>query len=144
MGPFVGFRISYDYGRSWTDTKLTPENNLFRENAKEGNKVKMGAPHFVDFGKNMEHSPDGKAYLVGHGAPEPDPKPRFANLSWITGDQVYLLRVTPTIENINDAAGELLAQSGKKPDELCVVGIGTPGPANYAQGIVTRATFWTL
>jgi hypothetical protein len=62
----------------------------------------MGAPHFVDFGKNMEHSPDGKAYLVGMGAEENDPKPRYANLSWITGDQVYLARVTPSIENINN------------------------------------------
>ena len=41
---------------------------------------------------------DGKAYLVAHGAEANDPKPRFANLSWITGDQVYLLRVTPGIE----------------------------------------------
>ena len=68
-----------------------------------GHPVKIGAPHFVDFGRNMEHSPDGKAYLVAQGAVEPDPKPRFANLSWITADQVYLLRVTPTLENINDA-----------------------------------------
>jgi hypothetical protein len=50
----------------------------------------------------MEYSPDGKAYLLGHGAVEPDPKPRFANLSWITGDQIYLIRVVPSIENIND------------------------------------------
>lgn len=49
----------------------------------------------------MEHSPDGKAYLVGHGAVEPDAKPRFANLSWISGDQIYLLRVAPDIETIN-------------------------------------------
>ena len=28
-------------------------------------KVKFGAPHFVDFGQELEHSPDGKAYLVG-------------------------------------------------------------------------------
>jgi hypothetical protein len=62
----------------------------------------MGCPHVVDFGKNMEHSPDGKAYLVGMGAEESDPKPRYANLSWITGDQVYLARVTPGIENMND------------------------------------------
>jgi hypothetical protein len=33
-----------------------------------GYPVKIGAPKFVDFGKNMEHSPDGKAYLVAHGA----------------------------------------------------------------------------
>ena len=25
MGPFVGFRVSYDYGRTWVDPKLTPE-----------------------------------------------------------------------------------------------------------------------
>ena len=47
-------------------------------------------------------SPDGKAYLVAHGATDDDPKPRTANLSWISGDQVYLLRVTPSMENIND------------------------------------------
>jgi hypothetical protein len=65
--------------------------------------VKIGAPHFVDFGKNMEHSPDGRAYLVAHGAETDDPQTRFANLSWITGDQIYLLRVEPGIENMNDA-----------------------------------------
>ena len=43
----------------------------------------------------MEHSPDGKAYLVAHGAAVPDPQPRFANHSWITGDSLYLIRVTP-------------------------------------------------
>jgi len=31
-----------------------------------------------------------------------DPKPRYANLSWISADQAYLARVTPSIENIND------------------------------------------
>ena len=52
----------------------------------------------------MEHSPDGKAYLVGHGAELGEPEPRFANLSWISGDQVYLLRVVPRLETINDAS----------------------------------------
>ena len=52
----------------------------------KGVPVKLGAPHFVDFGKNMEHSPDGKAYLVGHGAQKDDPTPKaHCNLSWITG-----------------------------------------------------------
>ena len=92
--------------------------------------VKMGAPHFVDFGKNMEYSPDGKAYLLGMGAEATDPMPRpcigpaskgeayeileacegdeieenfaHANLSWITADQVYLARVIPSPETIND------------------------------------------
>jgi hypothetical protein len=64
----------------------------------------MGVPHFVDFGKNMEHSPDGKAYLVATGAEVDDLNPRFANLSWVTGDQIYLARVTPSLENINDVS----------------------------------------
>jgi hypothetical protein len=97
LGPFVGFRISRDLGETWMDTPCTPANPLFKESGKGGAKVKIGAPHFVDFGKNMEHSPDGKAYLVGHGAARPE-----ANLSWISGDQVYLVRVKPAPETIND------------------------------------------
>ncbi|MCR4397260.1 MAG: hypothetical protein NUW07_11105, partial [Candidatus Saccharicenans sp.] len=62
----------------------------------------MGTPHFVDFGRNLEYSPDGKAYLVGHGALDNDPTPRVAGNSWIAGDAVYLARVTPSPRNIND------------------------------------------
>jgi len=76
LGPLVGFRISTDHGRSWTDTPHTPEKPLFGETGMYGYPVKIGAPHFVDFGKNMEHSPDGYAYLVGHGAEETDKKIR--------------------------------------------------------------------
>jgi hypothetical protein len=104
LGPMPGFRISTDFGKTWTPSPLSPEKPLFPEPAKYLGAVKMGAPHFVDFGKNMEHSPDGKAYLVGMGAEENDPQPRYANLSWISADQVYLARVTPSIENINDPA----------------------------------------
>jgi len=102
LGPLVGFRISTDYGITWEDTPHTPENSLFGESGMWGHPVKLGAPHFVDFGKNMEYSPDGKAYLVGMGAEVNDKLPRNANLSWITGDQVYMCRVTPSVENIND------------------------------------------
>jgi hypothetical protein len=104
LGPLVGFRLSKDYGKSWRETPHTPAKPLFGETGMWGYPVKIGSPHFVDFGKELEHSPDGKAYLVAHGAVEPDPKPRFGNLSWITGDQIYLLRVTPSPENINDAS----------------------------------------
>jgi hypothetical protein len=104
LGPFVGFRISMDFGKTWQDCPHTPAKSLFGETGLWGHPVKIGAPHFVDFGRNMEHSPDGKAYLVAHGAVDPDPKPRFANLSWISGDQIYLLRVTPKIENMNNAS----------------------------------------
>jgi hypothetical protein len=102
LGPMPGFRVSTDFGKTWTPSPLSPEKPLFPEPARRWGPVKMGAPHFVDFGKNMQHSPDGKAYLLGMGAEENDPKPRYANLSWISGDQVYLARVTPSIENIND------------------------------------------
>lgn len=102
LGPLVGFRISKDYGITWEDTPHTPQKPLFGETGMWGYPVKMGTPHFVDFGKNMEHSPDGKAYLVGMGAEVDDPMPRPANLSWISGDQIYMSRVTPSVENIND------------------------------------------
>ncbi len=102
MGPFVGFRYSTDFGRVWHDCPHNPETPLFKETGINGYPVKIGAPHFIDFGKNMQYSPDGKAYLVAHGADISDIKPRFWNDSWITGDQIYLLRVTPSIENIND------------------------------------------
>ena len=102
LGPFVGFRTSTDYGRTWTDTPHTPASPLFGEPEKVGGPVKLGVPHFVDFGRNMEHSPDGYAYLVCHGAVADDPQPRPANLSWITADRIYLARVKPSIQTIND------------------------------------------
>jgi hypothetical protein len=104
LGPLVGFRVSRDYGKSWEETTHTPAKPLFGETGMWGHPVKIGSPHFVDFGKDMEHSPDGKAYLVAHGAVLPDPKPRFGNLSWIAGSQIYLLRVTSSPEAINDAS----------------------------------------
>ena len=102
LGPMPGFRVSTDYGRTWMESPHSPDAPLFPEPAQFMGPVKIGAPHFVDFGKNMEHSPDGKAYLVGMGAEIDDPLPRYANLSWISGDQIYLTRVLPGIENMND------------------------------------------
>ena len=137
MGPVPGFRISKDYGKTWTPSPLSPENPLFPEPAEYLGPVKMGAPHFVDFGQDMKYSPDGKAYMLGMGALTDDPKPRpcirpltpgkfemhtdceegfdHANLSWITADQVYLSRVTPSPETINNIkAYEFFAGHDKK------------------------------
>jgi len=112
-GPVPGFRISRDYGKTWTPSPLSPDRPLFPESGKDGRQVKMGTPHFVDFGRNLEHSPDGKAYLVGHGALDADPTPRIAGNSWIAGDAVYLARVTPSPKNINDLkAYEFFAGQG--------------------------------
>jgi hypothetical protein len=104
LGPFVGFRTSTDLAKTWTETPHTPAKPIFGENGLAGQAVKIGSPHFVDFGRNMQHSPDGKAYLVAHGASDPDIQPRYGNASWITGDQVFLLRVTPSLNTINDPA----------------------------------------
>jgi hypothetical protein len=104
LGPFVGFRYSTDFGRSWKACPHTPQKPLFGETGINGYPVKIGSPHFVDFGKNMQHSPDGKAYMVAHGADKNEKPWRFYNDSWITGDQVYLIRVIPSIENMNDAS----------------------------------------
>lgn len=103
LGPFVGFRWSTDLGKTWHETPRTPANPLFGEHALNGEPVKIGAPHFVDFGKAMEHSPDGKAYLVGHGASDGNNR-RYAYNSWITADQAYLVRVKPAIETMNDSS----------------------------------------
>ena len=64
LGPFVGFRWSTDYGKTWTQTPCTPSEPLFGESGLHGEPVKIGSPHFVDFGRNMKNSPDGKAYLI--------------------------------------------------------------------------------
>jgi hypothetical protein len=102
-GPFVGFRWSTDYGKTWTQTPHTPDRPLFGESGAGGHPVKIGSPHFVDFGKESQYSPDGKAYLVAHGASDGANR-RFGFDSWITGDEIYLLRVTPSIATINDAS----------------------------------------
>ena len=140
LGPIPGFFVSKDFGKTWTNPPLNcaPGKALFPEPRKLGGPVKIGAPHFVDFGKNMEHSPDGKAYLVGHGAVEPDMEDRVANLSWITGDQVYLCRVKPhprrsttrLSTNTSAAATKRGRPSGQRT---------SPGSSPWSSGITTWA-----
>ena len=91
QGPLASFRVSSDGGRSWSEpikNSTSPSDNLFQESSYHNGKIKFGAPHFVDFGKNGEHSPDGKAYLVGHGASRPD-----SIQAWILGDAIYIARI---------------------------------------------------
>jgi hypothetical protein len=99
QGPFVGFRQSTDGGKNWVDSKYTPADPVFGESGKAGAKVKFGPVHMVDFGKNMEHSPDGRAYFVSHGAVGTT---GLAN--WIAGDAVYLGRVAPTPQDMDNRA----------------------------------------
>jgi len=95
LGPFVGYRYSLDYGKTWHDTPHTPAAPLFGEPAAPGGKVKMGSPHFVDFGKDMQaFPPDGKAYLVGHGATRSRPPAPGPPISvGLPATQVYMARL---------------------------------------------------
>lgn len=105
-GPFAGFHISKDGGKTWLPSPLScqPGKALFPEPAETGGPVRFGVPHVVDFGKNMEGSPDGHMYMVAHGSLQRDGEDRKANLSWITGDQIYLCRARPAPETINNPA----------------------------------------
>ena len=106
LRPFAGFDISTDGGTTWTKRSGA----LFPED--EYPDIKIGEPHFVDFGPDLKNSPDGKAYLVAFGADSalaatrpkqmPNTKLSYENPNWNWGDCVYLLRVTPNPATIND------------------------------------------
>lgn len=139
QGPFVGYRYSTDKGNTWTEPRLNatgPSDNIFGENAMNNGKVKFGAPHVVDFGQEMKHSPDGKMYIVGHGAQRPE-----AHESWMQGDSVYMARVHPTIKSINDAAQWEFYAGGHGSDSHWVKGdISAAKPLftwNNHTGVVT-------
>ncbi len=133
LGPYLGCRYSTDHGETWVESPCKPWAPLFREDifgkgpqleALEHQKEdergdapgqdvgalipglhlpKLGVMHFVDFGRNMQHSPDGKAYLVGHGAASHDVNPRLGSVSWLSGDAIYLTRVPLGPDTVNDA-----------------------------------------
>jgi len=71
----------------------------------------------VDFGKELEHSPDGKMYIVGHGANR-----SAAHQSWMQGDQVYLARVDPTVEAVNNLSRWEFYAGGDRDDPLWITG----------------------
>ncbi len=104
MGGFAGFHISTDNGETWTESPLSTNvgKTLFPEPSRRNGPVKLGAPRVVDFGKNNQYSPDGKMYLVAHGTEFNEGETRKANHSWVSGDQIYMARVTPSVENVND------------------------------------------
>eukprot|EP00935_MAST-01C_sp_MAST-1C-sp1_P000476 g476.t1 len=108
LGPLVDFRHSTDGGKTWVEPRLNAtgaSDNLFGETGplpgeKDGKaRVKFGTPHWVDFGQELEHSPDGKAYIISHGATSDT-----STEMWVLGDQIYMARVPPTVDAINDRA----------------------------------------
>ncbi|MHC4245081.1 MAG: ROK family protein [Planctomycetota bacterium] len=44
------------------------------------------------------------------------------------------------INNMSQAAKELLTEAGFSLQDIVAVGIGTPGPAKYSEGIIIRST----
>lgn len=53
-------------------------------------------------GSGVSASSAAKAYLVAHGGSDLADQYRPGNLTWISGDDIYLLRVTPSPDTIND------------------------------------------
>lgn len=98
LGGFVGFRTSPDRGLTWALTPHTGHDPLFGEDPSAA-PVKLGVPHVVDHGRNNEHAPDGKMYLVGHGS-----LPGGGRTTFMHGDRIHLARVAPSPETVNDAS----------------------------------------
>jgi hypothetical protein len=126
LGPFVGFRTSADGGATWLDDGRLAATNIFGEEFCESRstctatggaapRIRFGAPHFVDYGKNMGGSPDGRAYLIGHGCVL---RSLGWKCDWNVGDTVFLARTTGppspgTISAAGAAAWEFWAGEGR-------------------------------
>jgi hypothetical protein len=146
MGPTADFRSSTDSGFSWDEPRLNASgasDNLFGESAQGNGKIKFGAPHWVDFGQELEHSPDGKAYLVGHGASLPG-----AVQAWMLGDEVYMARVSPTTADMSDRAKWEFYAGGVGKDAKWVAGDASQAEPLVAwrnhTGVVTMSYFAPL
>lgn len=98
QGP-TRFRFSPDFGKTWQWSPHEDRQPVIPEIGRPagGAPIKLGTAKFVDFGRNMEHSPDGLAYLVGHGTCDPK-----GVSNWSSGDALFLARVSPTIEAMNN------------------------------------------
>jgi hypothetical protein len=115
QGPWWGFRHSVDGGKSFIEPRVTGKDgrdNIFGEVLEPtgdtqpyplgsdtwSGHVKFGAAQVVDMGVDLEYSPDGKLYLIGHGSTVPGAS------AWMQGSSVYMARCLPTVEAVNDRA----------------------------------------
>jgi hypothetical protein len=114
LGPFTWWRTSADGGLTWDDgghaALANASDTLFGEAAVNNSKVRFGAPHVVDFGQDMRFSPDGKMYLVAHGADHANDYE-----GWMLGSQVYLARAPPAPQTLNDASVYEFYSGGQGP-----------------------------
>lgn len=112
LGPFVGFCKSTDGGATWSADRYTATGAMFGETLEGMPRptIKLGSPRFVDLGRELEHSPDGKAYFVGFGN-----LAGHGHLSWILGDAVFLGRADPRDDLTDAAAWEWFAGTADAP-----------------------------
>jgi hypothetical protein len=69
--------------------------------------IRMGVPRFADFGADLEHSPDGKAYLIAKGCSAND----GTHCSFMTGDSAYLARTVLPLAQLGSLSALNLASS---------------------------------
>lgn len=116
MGPLLAFAISTNSGRSFSypGSSLWGEGSSGDAGAGAGARgvfeplnvsypMRLGVPRFVDLGLDLEHSPDGRAYLVGKGCDAND----GVHCSFMTGDSAFLARTAQTMEVVAANASAL-------------------------------------
>ena len=121
-----------------------PADNLFGGDGRSEYHVQSCAcpppPHWVDFGKNMEHSPDGKAYLVSHSN---DDTSNGSDGAWTLGNQVFMARVSTTVSAINDKSQTqsvgILAGGHGTARRPCGCPAMSARPRHWSTGPTTRA-----
>jgi len=103
LGPFVGFRYSTDYGKSWHETSHTPAHPLFSERIILRAKSKWVLRMLSTLAVRCSIRRTARL-ISSRMARQIRTQPRNADLSWITGDEIYLARVKPSPHNIDTAA----------------------------------------
>lgn len=103
-GPFVGWQHSTDRGQTWVLPALNSSSNIFQQAwpaAPQPFQFKVQQARWVDFGRNNEHSPDGKHYLLAHGCNGT----AGYKCTWTQGSHLYMLRISHlSPATINDPA----------------------------------------
>jgi hypothetical protein len=96
QGPLISFAFSSDGGSSWNYENSPLWGGREGGEAPSGvfeaidvsKPIRLGVPRFADLGPNLEHSPDGRAYLIGKGCAKND----GVHCSFMTGDSAFLAR----------------------------------------------------
>ena len=120
----MAFAISLDKGASWTyagspywDPQHGGALNGVFEPINVTNPLKLGVARRVDFGPDLQFSPDGRGYLIGKGCDAND----GTWCGFMTGDSAFMARtrrpfdeILANLSSLNDAAEwEFFAGAGQ-------------------------------